>query len=261
MNLLTDFFLSLHSYREYLKQSVARDLRKRYKRSSLGYLWSMLEPLLMMIVLTIVFSKIMGTRTEDFAVFVFCGMIPWRYFNTTVQGNLGVISSNARLIGQVPVPKYIFPVSLAVSNLANFSLSLIPLILVMFFAGRDPQWTVLLLPLIMLPLFFVAVGAALIFAASNVFFDDTQHLVGVGMQALYFLCPILYARDNLPEWLINIVVLNPMFTLIESFRKLFYEGALPDLSTYLYSFGGALLFLYLGLWIFRKADNKFIYFI
>lgn len=256
-----DFFLNIFRYREYLKQSIARDLRKRYKRSVLGYCWSMLNPLLMMIILSIVFSKIMQQRVHDYAVFLFSGMLPWAYFNLTVRGCLDTVRANARIMDQVSVPKYIFALSTAFSGLVDFFLSIIPLILVTIVLGREVPATILLIPILLVPLFFFSLGVALIFAVSNVFFEDTQHLVAVLLQALYFLCPILYSREMLPSWLIPWVSLNPLFTLIESIRGLFYYGTIPSIETFALHLICSTLTLLLGLYIFSKADKKFIYFI
>lgn len=259
--LIIDFFSNIFRYREYLKQSVARDLRRRYKRSVLGYVWSMLNPLLMMTVLAVVFSNIMQRTAEDYAVFLFCGMLPFSYFASTSMGCLGTIRANAKIIDQVSVPKYIFPLSLGMSGLVDFALSFVPLLGVMLVTGRHIDVTVLAIPLVILPLFFVTMGVALIVAVSNVFFEDTQHLVEVVFKALYFLCPILYSRDLLPAWLQEWVVLNPLFCLIEFMRDLVYYAKLPDMNVYLINLGGSFLVLLIGLWVFKQADKKFVYFL
>ncbi|OVE79629.1 hypothetical protein BVY02_02705 [bacterium J17] len=257
---IRDFFFNIYHYREYLKQSVARDLRKRYKRSILGYVWSMLQPLLMMTILAVVFSKIMNARTEDYAVFLFTGMLPWAYFSATSKGALASIRANSKIIDQLAVPKYLFTLSIAFSSLVDFFLSLVPLFLVMIFFGRSFHLTMLALPIILVPLFFVTIGLSLIFAVGNVFFEDTQHLVTVILQAVYYLCPVLYSRDMLPAWLIKWIVLNPMFCIIEFMRGLFYYGTMPDPNTYFINFAGTLLVLCIGLWVFKRTEQKFIYF-
>ncbi len=259
-NLLVDFFSNMLNYREYLKQSVARDLRKRYKRSVLGYCWSMLHPLFMMLILAVVFSNIMRFDMDDYAVFLFTGMIPFSYFNMTSIGSLGSIRANASIIAQLPVPKYIFPLSLAFSNLVNFLLSIVPLIFIMIILGRPLPITIALLPIIIIPLFLLTTGVALVFAVVNVFFDDTQHLATLLMQALYFLSPILYTKDMLPEWLTKWIILNPMFTLIEFMHDIFYYARTPDWTLYGINCLISILFLLFGLWIFKKADDKFVYF-
>ncbi len=261
LSLIPDFCFQIYSYREYLKQSVLRDLRTKYKRSVLGYLWTVIHPLAMMTVLAVVFSNIMKIPVKDYAVFLFTGLLPWNYFNSTAMMSLNSIRQNSRLFAQIPVPKYIFILSIAFSNLVNFFLALIPLFVIILVVGRPLPATTALFPMAVLPLFCVTVGVSLVLAACNVFFDDTLHLTEVAMSALYFLCPVLYYRDLLPLWLQKYVVLNPLFCQIETFRRLLYEGALPDPNTYLINLGGSVLVLLGGLWLFRKVQDKFLYFI
>ncbi len=262
VGLFRDFFYYTYFYREYLKQSVARDLRKKYKRSSLGYVWSMLNPLFMMIILAVVFHEIMKSRgIDNYAVFLFCGMIPWTYFDSTTHACLGTIRANARIIDQVAVPKFIFPLGTSLYNNIDFFLSILMLLVIMVVTGRHVPLTVLAFPLVLIPLFLFTMGVSLVLAAANVFFEDTQHLVNVLLRALYFLCPVLYDRNMLPDWLIPYVVLNPMFGIIEAMRDIFYFGVLPNPETYLWNLLGGVAALGFGLWLFKKADNKFLYFL
>ena len=261
LGLYGDYFSSIYAYREYLKQSVARDLRKQYKRSVLGYLWSMLHPLLMMAILAVVFSKIMGRPAKDYAVFLFSGMLPWRYFSGTAIGCLGTVRAHAKIMDHVPIPRYIFPTSTAFSRLIDFLLTLFPFFVVALAVGKPIYLTALALPLVLLPLFMVAMGVALLFAVANVFFDDTQHLATVLMQALYFLCPVLYSRDRLPEWLVDWLLLNPVFSIIEHSRDILFHGVMPDPLSYAWVFCSSALFLGFGLWVFKKSESKFLYFI
>lgn len=258
---MRDFFISIWAYREYLKQSVARDLRKMYKRSVLGYFWSMLHPLGMMIILTIVFTNIMRNPVENYSVFLFSAMLPWQYFNRTLNESLGSIRGNMNIISQVPVPKYIFVVSSAFSNMANFLLALLPLALVTIVVGRAIPITVLALPIVMLPLFVFTMGVSLLFSVSNVFFEDTKHLSSVILQGAYFLCPVLYGREHLPDSLLRWLLLNPMFSIVEFNREIFYYGRLPDLTSYSIVLGGAVFVLALGLYTFHKSDDKFHYYV
>ena len=126
---------------------------------------------------------------------------------------------------------------------------------------RSIPWHILALPLVLLPMLLVTIGLSLIFAVLNVFFDDTEHLSGVVMQALYFLCPVLYGREILPKELVGWLVLNPMFCVVEFMRDLFYHGRFPDWQTYGINCLGGFLVLLLGLYIFKRADRKFIYFV
>jgi ABC-type polysaccharide/polyol phosphate export permease len=259
ITLFGDFFFQLFGYREYLKQSVARDLRKKYKRSALGYLWTMLHPLGMMVIISTVLSHLMGVAFKDYAVFFLIGLLAWNYFNSTVLMSLHTIRANARLFGQIAVPKYIFVVSLVFSNFVNFLLALIPLFAVMLVAGHTIPWTVLLFPIVVMPLFFVTVGVSLILSISNVFYEDTLHLSEVALQALYFLSPILYSRDKLPPYLVDWLSLNPIFCQVEFLRDILLYGIVPDPTTFGVNLVGSLFVLLAGLWVFNKAEDKLLY--
>ena len=256
-----EFFSTIIGYREYLIQSVARDLRKKYKRSALGYFWSMLQPLFMMVILTLVFSHIMKSQIQNFSVFLFCAMIPWAFFDQTCHGCLNIIRANARIIDHVPIPKYVFPLSVAFYNLVNFFITLVPLFIVMLCVSHKISWTILTIPIVLIPLFFFTLGASLLLAVANVFFDDVGHLTDVVLRALYFLCPILYGREHLPVSLQKWVALNPLFTIIEDMRSVIYSGQLPALDSFGYSVIGSIVTLLVGLIVFKKASDKFIYFI
>ena len=254
-----NFFKQIYLYREFLIQSVSRDLKNKYKRSLLGYLWTMLHPLAMMGVLALVFSNIM--KLDNYAIFLFTGLIPWNYFHSTALMSLSTIRANARLFSQVPIPKFIFVVSIVCSNLANLLFSILPLLILMLIFGGSIPWTALFFPIVLIPLIFLTTALSLILSASNVFFDDTLHLSEVALQALYFLSPILYMRSSLPEKLSGYLLLNPMSFSIESFRGLFYSGTLPNLINFCGYTAMSLLCLWLAIWIFQKVENRFLYYV
>lgn len=255
-----DFALSAYEYREYLRQSVGRDLNKKYKRTSLGYIWSMLNPLFMMIVLTVVFSKIMS-KVDSYSVFLFSGLLAWQYFALTLTGCLNSVRANLTIIEQVPVPKFIFALSQAASDIANLLLALVPLLGVMLVVGRPIEWTVLLFPIVLLPLLVTTMALSLLFAVANVFYEDTTHLTRVLTSAWYYLTPVLYGREHIPEGLLNVVqYVNPLFFIVENFRAIFYFGEVPSLATYSYSLILGLVLLEIALRIFYRSEDKFIYF-
>ncbi len=256
-----DFFRQIFFYREYLLQSVQRDLKNKYKRSFFGYLWTMVHPLLMMGILAVVFSQIVRIDIRHYAVFLFAGLLPWNFFNSTAMMALSSIRANARLFSHVPLPKYIFIVSIACSNLVNLFLAVIPLIVIMLLLHHSVSWAVLAAPLVLLPVIMVTLGISLILAAANVFFDDTLHLTEVAMSALYFLCPVIYHRELLPAWLLNYVALNPLFSQIEAFRALFYDGMFPDPYWYSINLAASLCILGIGLALFQKLEKRFLYYI
>lgn len=262
--LIIKFFHNIFLYKEFLLQSVARDLKKKYKRSSLGYIWTILHPLMMMIVLSVVFSSIMNMPRNDYAVFLFSGLLPWNFFSSTTMMSLHSIRNNSNLFKQVPIPKYMFVVSIACSNMFNFLVSLIPLLLLTLFIKGTIYPTVLLAPLIILPIFILTLAFSILLSIFNVFFDDTQHLSEVGLQILYFLTPILYGKEiliekapHLAEWL----VLNPLYKPIEIFRDLFLNGTLPTITSILGVYLFSLIILYIGLKISKKYDDIILYYL
>lgn len=259
--MIVDFIKQTWGYREYLKQSVSRDLKNKYKRSVLGYCWTMLHPLAMMGVLSIVFSHVMRQQMDDYAIFLFPGMLAWNYFSSTSLMSLNSIRSNAKLFGQVPIPKYIFVLSIAMSNLVNLILALVPLLLIMLILGRSIPYTILLTPIVLIPLVLFTVGVSLMLATSNVFFDDTLHLSEVSLQALYFLSPVLYPLSILPPRLVKVLSFNPLLHQINQFREIFYNGTVPNFSFYILSLTGSIVMLFIGLSIFKKNENKFLYFV
>lgn len=215
----------------------------------------------MMLVLTVVFSSMMRGTVEHYAVFLFAGMIPWAYFSTTILGSLYSISSNIRIISQIPVPKYLFVLSLSFSNMYTLLVSLIPFIIISFIVGHGISWHILLFPLAFIPLFLITTGISLILAALNVFFDDTAHLTNVLIQALYFMCPILYPISMLSPKVLSYLELNPLFTTTVIFKDIMYYERLPDLYSFIHATGSGLILLMIGLFIFHKADKRIIYFV
>lgn len=260
MNLLK-FFNNIYQYREYLIQSVARDLKVKYKRSVFGYLWAMAHPFAMMIVLTIVFSQLMKIPAKDYAVFLFSGLLAWNLFHSTTLMSLHSIRANARLFGQIAVPKYIFVLSIVFSNLVNYVLALIPLFAIMLVVGRGIPSTALLLPIVLIPFLFVVIGVSLILATANVFFEDTAHLTEVGLSVLYFLTPILYEPKILPERIRAILEWTPIFELTNYFRDILYYGVPLQMSSYFFTLAVSTAILLFGYIFFERNQKKFLYFI
>lgn len=255
-----DFLAKIYSYRGYLVQSVTRDLHKRYKRSYLGYLWSMLNPLLMITVLTVIFSNLLP-RVEHYAVFLFSALISWQYFAGTVSESMNSIRGNMNLIQQVPMPKFIFPITIACSNFVNLLLTLVSLLLVMAVVGRPVYWTALLFPIYFVPLLLMTIGLSLLVATCSIFFEDTKHLTKIGLQAWYYMTPILYGPDMLPAHVVKWLKLNPLFYPVSQLREIFYHGTIPATGPYLISVVVGFCFLLFSLTVFYRSEDKFIYFV
>ncbi|MBM3189172.1 MAG: ABC transporter permease [Chloroflexi bacterium] len=231
----------LWDYRELIGNLVARDLKVRYKHSVLGFVWSLLNPLLLMTVFTVVFTvMIPNYQVPGFPVFILCALLPWNFFNTSVMGAVQSISGNGHLIKKVYFPREILTIASVLANFCNFLLSL-PVLIFFVVLFRIPLTVWLLyLPLIMLVHVVFTLGVALVLATANVFYRDTTVIMEVVMQAWFFLTPIFYPIDLLPEWghPLGIAIpvrrltyiLNPMASIIASYRSVVYgftNGAPP----------------------------------
>lgn len=221
----------------------------------------MLHPLGMMLIIGTVLSHLMHVPFKDYSVFFLVGLLAWNYFNSTALMSLHSIRGNAKLFGQIAVPKYIFVISMVASNFVNYLLALVPLVFVMIVAGHPIPWTMVLFPIVVIPLLLVTIGVSLILAVCNVFFEDTLHLSEVALQALYFLSPILYSRDRLPPNLLEWLKFNPLFFQFESLRDVMLFGRIPDPTLFVWNLAFSFCILATGLLIFRRAEDKFLYFI
>lgn len=220
----------------------------------------MLNPLLMMAVLTVVFSKLLP-RVENYAVYLFCSLLGWQYFSSTVSSNLGAIRSNMKIIEQVPIPKFMFMISTAASNIVNLLISIVPLMIVMLCVGQPLHWTMILFPLALIPLIIYTLAFSILFGVLNVFFEDMKHLTQVLLRAWFYITPILHGPEMLPPKTAYWMQFNPLFYPILNFRDVFYNGVIPDVTTYLYSLAGGFVLLAISLWVYKKSDDKFIYFV
>ena len=231
----------LFSYRELIENLIIRDLKVRYKNSALGFLWSLLNPLLLMMVFTLVFTVMLPNYAiPKFPVFVLCALLPWSFFNASIASATNSIVHNQHLIKKVYFPREILPISIVLSNLVNFLLALPVLFLFMIVSHVPLTIWLIYLPLIMIVQVAFTIGVALILATVNVFYRDTSVIMDVVMQAWFFLTPVFYPVDLLPEWgtLLGVAlpirrlayILNPMASIIASYRSVLYgftDGSPP----------------------------------
>jgi len=234
-------FRELLRYRDLIQNLVMRDLKVRYKSSVLGFLWSLLNPLLLMLVFTVVFTVMMpNADIPKFPVFLLCALLPWNFFSSAMMGAVNSIVYNGSLIKKVYFPREIMPISVVLSTFVNFLLSL-P-VLFAFLAIFQVPFTIWLiyLPVIMVVQVVFAIGVALVLATLNVFYRDTAVILEVVLQAWFFLTPIFYPAEFLPEWrtVLGIAlpvrrltyILNPMASIVASYRSVLYgftNGAPP----------------------------------
>jgi len=258
----------LWNYRELIRNLVVRDLKVRYRHSVLGIAWSWANPLLMMLVYTMVFNFLAGrSDLPNFHVFVFCALLPWNFFAASVGGATASIVGNAHLIKKVYFPREILPISIVLSNLVNFVIALPVLFGLALVSGAPITKWVLLLPIPILVQTIFTVGFCLFLATLNVFYRDTQIIMGVLMMAWLFVTPIFYPISQVPQeaeilgitfnaqlWLNR---LNPMASIVASYQDLLYRGSPTSLDFLLRTAVTALIVLVAGYLVFLYYSPRF----
>lgn len=251
----------INAYKKYkflLYQLVSRDFKTKYKRSVLGVLWSLLNPLLMMMVQYIVFSTLFRFDIPYYAVYLLIGLVFFNFMSDATNQALLSITGNAALITKVYIPKYIFPVSKVMSSLINMAFSFITLYIIIFISGLPLNMYHLLLPFPILCTVIFTMGFSLVLASLMVFFRDMQHLYGVILSLWTYLTPIFYPETIMPEKFMWIMQCNPMYHFIRYARNLILEPQIPTLRAHIFCLIFAFGMLIIGLTVFKKAQNKFI---
>jgi ABC-2 type transport system permease protein len=260
---MTELFRDTFRYRELIWALALKELKIRYKRSVLGFLWALLNPMLLMLVLTVVFSKLMATPKVHFPIFLLSVLIPWTFFSQSLSYAAESIVSNGDLIKKVRVAKLVFPVAAVVSNMINFLLSLIPLALIVLVMRHPFYVTWLYLPVPIIALTLLTLGATFFFAAINVYYRDVSHILQIVLQVWFYVTPIIYSIDDIhiPAHYAFIFKLNPIIYVLNGFRLSVYYGMLPTLQSIAASFGCAFVALYLGFRIFRRHQHDFVFYV
>jgi homopolymeric O-antigen transport system permease protein len=247
--------------RELIWVLALKELRVRYRRSTLGFLWALLNPLMMMVILTVVFSKITRTNIPFYAVFLISALLPWTFFSQCLSYCADSVVGNGELLKKVKVEKVVFPMAAIVSNTVNFTFSLVPLVLILLVLRFPFHWTWIYLPVALMPLVLFATGCGMFFAAMNVFFRDVSHILQILLTGWFYLCPIIYPLDLLPPRYQRVLALNPLTQILEGFRAAIYDGHLPSNGSIAMAFGWGALALFVGFFVFRKQQDDFIYYV
>lgn len=253
-----DELRQLIRYRDLLFFLIRRDVTARYKRSLLGVAWTMLNPLGMMIILTIVFSQVFHA-IEGYAAYVLNGLILWNFF---AQTSIAVIESlvwGGDLFRRIYVPRSVFAVSAIGTGLVNLFLALVPLLAVMLIQGISLRLAALLVPLAILPMAFFSLGVGLLIATIGIYFRDVVEMYNVFLTAWFYATPVLYSMDRLPLNIRGILSFNPTLFLVELFRKPLYGGEVPALAEWGISYAIGLASLILGWFIFTRKSDDFVY--
>ena len=258
---MIDLLWNLQKYRELIWALALKELTIRYKRSVLGFLWALLNPMVLMIVMSIVFSTLMAGVIPHYPVFILSALVPWMFFSQSLTYAVESIVGNADLIKKVAVPKIVFPVAAVLSNVINLLLSLIPLALIVLVLGHPFYWTWILLPIYIAALAIFTLGCSLFFATANVYYRDVSHIVQIVMNVWFYLTPIIYTVDQFPARFRWIFKLNPIIFVLNDFRLSVYWGMLPTPYSIIAAFLCAVLAFAIGYAVFRKHQSEFVFYV
>ena len=258
------YLMDFWRYRFLLSNLISRDLKLKYRRSVLGILWSVLNPLLMMCVMAIVFGQIFSIRgggIEHFPVYLMCGQLLFTFFNEATTGAMSSMISASTLIRKVYIPKYIFPLEKVCFSFVNTCFSFIALIFVMIFSGVTPHYTVIFFFFPLFTLFGFSLGVGLFLAALSVFFRDIMHMWTVFTTALLYFSAIFYDPAILDGWFQTLIMFNPMYWYITAFRQVVLYGELLSFKMMFACSSLALISIIVGFYVFRKQQDKFVLYI
>lgn len=250
-------------YKDLMGQLVSRDLKLKYRRSVLGYLWSILNPLFIMIIMAIVFSQMFKqSNITNYPIYLMSGQVIFNFMNLSTKSAIQSINGSASLLKKANLPKYVFTVSKITSGLIDCIFSMGALFIVMIFTGGTFSWHLILFPVVLAQEFVFNLGLGMFLAATNVFFRDIQYIYNAITTAWLYLTPMFYPIEYLPETLRYFVVhCNPMYAYATQLRCLTLYNTVPDLSMVIYGTADAVLILLLGIWVFNKTQDKFILYI
>lgn len=252
------------SYREMIASFVRRDLRGRYKGSVLGFLWTFINPLLQLMVYTVVFTVILPSGIEDYPIHLFVALIPWIFFSSSVNGGATSILAYKDMVKKIYFPREVLPIATVTTNFVNMLLCFIVVFGVAFVNGYIPTAGVHFIALLwLIPLFIIeyvlSLGVAFLAAAVTVYFRDMEHILGIFVMAMQFLTPVLYNFDQInSEAAKTLLNLNPMSPIIQGYRNVIYNQQIPqNLMWLLYSFIVGLAVLIVGWFVFEKLKRRF----
>jgi lipopolysaccharide transport system permease protein len=249
--------IEIFKYKGMLWNLIVKELNARYKRSIIGFFWSFLNPILMMMVYSLVFSTVMRVNIQHYELFLLTNLLPWTFFQTSLISAMTSIVNNSNLVKKVYFPHEVLPFSVILANLINFLLSLLVLLIAFVLLNISIHHTVVFLPFIIVIELMMVMGLGLILAALNTFFRDVEHIANVFLFAWFYVTPVLYPLNLVPKNYSLWFQLNPMSPIIDAYSKIIYLGVQPDFRSLGVISLVACLLLYFGLKIFGCVKRSF----
>jgi ABC-type polysaccharide/polyol phosphate export permease len=252
-------FVELWRYRDFLQLLLTNSIKTRYKRSALGVLWTLLNPLLNTAVLTIALSQLMRFEVGNYPVYLLVGYLVWTFFTQTTTQAMNTLIWGSNIIKRIYIPRTAFAISVTGNGLLNIVLSLIPIFIVMLIMSHPVSRAILLLPLVILVFALFTLGLSLLLSAIAVFFVDMVDLYSVMLQAIFFLTPIIYPLSIVPERFLPFFYLNPLVLYLGLFREILYEARVPSAENLISATLVAAVTFVVGWWLFTKRADEFAY--
>ena len=252
----------IYHYRSMIATMVHRDLRGRYKKSVLGFLWSFLNPLLQMFVYSIVFSVIMRTGIDKYYIFLFAALVPWIFFGSSMSAGAVCITSSPDLIKKIYFPREVIPIACTTSAFVNMLLSFLMIFVILIFSGFgiNPK-ALIFLPVIMLIEYVMVLGMTFLWSSVTVYFRDMEHILGIISLAWQFLTPVMYPQSMVTESLsrgyLTVWNLNPMTPVVNAYRDILYYKKAPEMDTLLSATILGIVVLALGYVVFEHLKRRF----
>ena len=254
-----DSISELYSYRSVLAQLVRQQLVLRYRRTFLGYLWTLINPLITMTITAFVFSTLLGMDLKEFVVYLFSGLMAWNCFSGVVTQSSGAFIANEALIKKIYLPKIIFPLCQSLAVLVDSFLSFLAIYIIILLVNQEISWSIFFIPAAYLIVFIFSLGIALIFSVATVFYRDLQYVITILMQAWFFLTPVMYKVSAVSPEAAYFIKLNPVTPFIELFRGPLFLNEMPDTSIIATCCLYAAISMLLGILVLVKKKNFIIY--
>lgn len=250
-------FKNIYNYRELLKTNIKKEIRGKYKHSFLGVLWSFLYPLLQLAVYAFIFPLILRDTQPNYVIFLCVALIPWNFFTTIVTQSTATVINNGNIVKKVYFPREILPISVVTSQLINFLISTIIIVVFVLCAGMGLTWYLLFYPLILLVQYLFSIGVAFIVSSLTVYLRDLEHLISIAMMMLFYGTPIAWAAETIPANFQFIITINPMAHILNAYRDIFYYQRMPQVNTLLIILALSIVLCIVGYWIFNKLQRNF----
>ncbi|MDR7420336.1 MAG: ABC transporter permease [Armatimonadota bacterium] len=241
-------------YRELLLNLVATELKVKYRGSTLGFVWSLLQPLALILIYSLAFRYIMRIQVPNFAVFLIGGLLPWQFFTTTASASTTSLMNSVALLKKVYFPREIIPAATVLFNLIQMLLALLVFLPALVVIRGHAPWTVVFYPVVLLLQIAFVTGVALALSALTVLFRDLKHLTEVALTMLFWLTPVIYPLTMAPPRLQSVLILNPMTAFISAYQDITYWGRVPGPDAFLVMVAWATVSLAVGLVIFRRRS-------